>query len=292
MWRNAAGLESNTLELTLGADWFKKTDFSWNTNIVFSKTNQKITKLDVAPYLSGPDGLFYIKAGEKYGAIYGYDWVRSLEQMGKQLPGGGSITDYEVNSDGYVVPAGSQGTANEKPIKLKDANGDLAFVEIGNGNPDFTMGVSNTLSYKGFQLYALVDIKSGGDVYNRKSQWLTRDSRNGIMDMSGVPDGQKKTYDYYQGFYDVNSNNRYWVEDAGFIKLREVAIGYSFSGKSLSIFKGVVKGITARVIGSNLLTISDYSGYDPEVGSIRNPFDGTGTYPNYRNIAFSLSLDF
>ncbi len=291
-WRNAATLESNTIELTLGANWFKKKDFSWNTNLVFSKTKQKITELDVAPYLSGPDGLFYIKAGEKYGAIYGYDWVRTLDQMAKQLPAGKTIADYEVNSDGYVVPVSSQGTINEKPVKLLDENGNWAFVEIGDGNPDFMLGVSNTVSYKGFQLYALVDIKSGGDVYNRKSQWLTRDNRNGIEDMAGVADGQKKTLDYFQGFYDVNNNNKYWVEDAGFIKLREVALGYSFSTKSLSIFKGVVKGITARVIGRNLLTITDYSGYDPEVGSIRNPYDGTGTYPNFRNIAFSLSLDF
>ncbi|HLG39249.1 MAG TPA: SusC/RagA family TonB-linked outer membrane protein [Chitinophagaceae bacterium] len=291
-WRNAAELESNTLELTLGANWFKKRDFTWNTNIVFSKTNQKISRLDVAPYLSGPDGLFYIKEGEKYGAIYGYDWVRTLDQMAQQLPTGKTIADYEVNSDGYVVAAGSQGTINEKPIKLLDADKNLAFAPIGNGNPDFTMGISNTINFKGFQLYFLVDIKKGGDVYNRKSQWLTRDNRNGIEDMANVAAAQKKTLDYFQGFYDVNTNNKYWVEDAGYIKLREVALGYVLPKSALSVFKGVVKGITARIIGRNLLTITDYSGYDPEVGSIRNPFDGTDRYPNFRNLAFSLQLDF
>lgn len=291
-WRNAATLESNTIELTLGANWFAKKDLTWNTNIVFSKTNQEITELEVAPYLSGPDGLFYIKEGEKYGAIYGYDWVHTLDQMANQLPLGKTISDYEVNSDGYVVPVGTQGTIDEKPIKLLDENGNLAFVEIGDGNPDFIMGISNTLNWKGFTAYVLVDIKSGGDVYNRKSQWLTRDNRNGIEDMAGVPDGQKKTLDYFQGFYDVNTNNKYWVENAGYVKLREVALGYTFGGRQLNLFKGVVKGITARVIGRNLWTLTDYTGYDPEVGSIRNPFDGTGTYPNFRNIAFSLALDF
>jgi hypothetical protein len=292
VWRNAAELESNTLELTLGANWTKKKDFTWNTNIVFSKTNQKITKLDVAPYLSGPDGLFYIKEGEKYGAIYGYDWVRTLDQMAQQLPTGKTIADYEVNSDGYVVAAGSQGKITEKPIKLLDTDKNLAFKAIGNGNPDFTMGISNTINFKGFQLYFLVDIKKGGDVYNRKSQWLTRDNRNGIEDMANVAAAQKKTLDYFQGFYDVNTNNSYWVEDAGFIKLSEVSLGYVLPKSALSVFKGVVKGITTRIIGRNLLTITDYSGYDPEVGSIRNPFDGTDRYPNFRNLAFSLQLDF
>jgi hypothetical protein len=110
--------------------------------------------------------------------------------------------------------------------------------------------------------------------------------------MPNVAAAQKKTLDYYQGFYDVNTNNSYWVENAGYIKLREASIGYSFSTKNLNVFRGVVKGITARVIGRNLLTITNYSGYDPEVGSIRSPYDGTDTYPNFRNVAFSLSFDF
>jgi TonB-linked SusC/RagA family outer membrane protein len=291
-WQNAGTIESKTLELTLGANWLKKKDFTWNTNIVFSRITQKITELPIPPYQGGADGLFYIREGEVYGAIYGYDWVRTLAQMEKQLPTGKTIADYEVNSDGYVVPAKSQGTVSEKPVKLLDDKGNVAFVKIGNGNPDFNMGISNTIGYKGFQLYVLVDIKKGGDVYNRKSQWLTRDSRNGIMDMAGVDPSKKKTYDYFQAFYDVNTNNSYWVEDAGFIKFREVALGYTFPQKTLGVFKGIVKGASARIIGRNLLTITDYSGYDPEVGSIRNPYDGTGTYPNFRNLAFSLSLEF
>ena len=110
--------------------------------------------------------------------------------------------------------------------------------------------------------------------------------------MTGVAPEKRKVYDYYQAFYDVNTNNSYWVEDAGYMKLREVALGYTFQPSHLRFLNNTFKGITARVIGRNLLTITDYSGYDPEVGTIRNPFDGTGTYPNFRNFAFSLTLDF
>jgi hypothetical protein len=154
------------------------------------------------------------------------------------------------------------------------------------------MGISNNISYKNFTFYFLFDIKSGGDVYNRKSQWLTRDNRNGIMDMGGKAASEKKAYDYYQAFYDVNTNNSYWVEDASFVKLRELAIGYTVKGSALPGLSKVVKTMNARIIGRNLLTFTKYSGYDPEVGSIRSPFDDTGSYPNYRNVAFSLSFDF
>ena len=291
-FQNAGTVESKTLEITLGANWVKTKNFSWNTNVVFGQTKTVITELPVPSYQSGPDGLFFIKKGETYGAIYGYDWVRSLDQMSKQLPAGKSIADYEVNNEGYVIPKGTAGSLNEKPIKLTDANGALAFVKMGSGLPDFTMGISNNISYKNFTLYFLFDIKSGGDVYNRKSQWLTRDNRNGIMDMGGKAASEKKAYDYYQAFYDVNTNNSYWVEDASFVKLRELAIGYTVKGSALPGLSKVVKTMNARIIGRNLLTFTKYTGYDPEVGSIRSPFDDTGSYPNYRNVAFSLSFDF
>lgn len=291
-YQNAGTIEANTLELSLGANIARSKDFTWDTNIVFGQSNQTITELPIAPYQSGPDGLYFIKEGETYGSIYGYTWVTSLAQMENQLPSGKTIADYEVNSDGFVVTKGSQGTTTELPIRLKDETGADAFVKIGDGLPDFTMGISNTLKYKGAFLYFLFDIKSGGDVYNRKSQWLTRDTRNGIMDMSNVPADQKKTFDYFLQLYDVNSNNSYWVEDASFIKLRELSIGYKFEKNQLAKFGNTFQSITARVIGRNLLTFTEYSGYDPEVGSIRNPFDGTDAYPNYRNVAFSLSFDF
>lgn len=297
-YQNAGTVKSNTVEVTLGANWMQKKNFSWSTNIVFSRIRQKITSLPIQPYLyGGTDGgggqMFYIKQGETYGAMYGYAYVRTLAEMSQQLPAGKTISDYEVNSDGYVVPAGSQGTTSEQVIQLKNADGTLWYGKIGDGNPNFNMGVSNTLKYKGISLYFLVDVKNGGDIYNARSEWITRDNRNGIEDMYGVDASKKKTYDYFQSIYNVNQINKYWVENGSYIKLREVSIGYSFSSKLLSrTFKGVVKGITAKAIGRNLATITKYSGYDPEVGTIRTPYDGINHYPNFRNIAFSLSFDF
>jgi hypothetical protein len=112
------------------------------------------------------------------------------------------------------------------------------------------------------------------------------------MDVAGLPDAEKKTMTYYQTFYDVNTNNRYWVEDGTYIKLREVSLSYQFTPDNLSLLGDQMENITFSVLGRNLLTITDYSGYDPEAGSIRNPFDSTGQYPNFRNIAFSVKFDF
>lgn len=294
-WQNQGTVEGNTLELSLGANWLKKNDFNWSTNVVFAQTKQKITNLPIAPYQSGPDGLFFIKEGETYGAMYGYTFVNTLAQMSAQLPVGKTINDYEVNSDGYVVPAGSQGLQTEKAIKLKEDGATSAdtFVKIGDGLPKFNLGLSNILTYKGYSLYFLLDVKSGGDVYNKKAQSVALLNRLGIADMSNVAEANKKTYDYFQGFVDQGSNNTYWVEDASFVKLREVAIGYTIKDTQLpASFKNTIKSITAKIVGRNLLTFTNYSGYDPEVGSTRNPSDAAAVYPNYRNAAFSLTFEF
>lgn len=296
-YRNAGSVDSKTLEFSLGANWVNKKDFSWSSNIVFSRIRQKITDLPISPYVFGDtDGggqqMFYIKGNETYGSMYGHTWVKSLDQMSKQLPAGKTIGDYEINSAGYVIAKGTQGTIAEKAIKQLDDKGAILFGKIGDGNADFNMGFANTLNYKRATFYFLLDLKKGGDIYNAKGQWLTRDLRNPEMDMGGVAQADKKAYDYFLNFYDVNTPNSYWVEDGTYLKLREVALGYTFPLKSLNVFGGVVKSITAKVVGRNLLTFTGYSGYDPEVGTLRQPYDGTYKYPNFRNYAFSLSMDF
>jgi outer membrane receptor protein involved in Fe transport len=292
-YQNAGTLEGETLEFNLQANFIRTKDLVWDMGLTWSKSSQTITELDPPPFQSGPDGLFYIRKGETYGAIYGYTWATTLDQISSNLESyGGTIDDYAVNSDGFVIAAGTEGTTDEAPVKLKDEFGNDAFVKIGDGRPDWTAGISNTISYKGLSAYVLLDIKSGGDVYNRKSQWLTRDSRNGIMDQAGKADDAKKAMGYYQGFYNVNTNNSYWVEDGGYVKLREVSLSYQIKPENLNILGDGIESITLSAIGRNLLTFTDYSGYDPEVGSIRNPFDSTGAYPNFRNYALSVSFKF
>ena len=298
-WQNAGTVKSNTLEFTLAANWVKAKNFSWTTNLVFGRVRQKITELPIAPYstggLNGDQGdIFRIQQGETYGAIYGRKFVRTLDEMAQQLPTGKTIADYEVNSEGYVIAVGTQGTPNELPILKKDTDGSTWFGKIGDGNSDFNMGITNTFTWKSLLFYFLLDWKQGGDIYNGKEQRLAFNLVSKKQDMSGVPDAQKKAYDYWStGMYDANFTNAYWVEKGTYLKVREVALGYNIPSKYLGGFlKGTFKGVSAKVIGRNLLTLTNYSGYDPEVGSLRQPIDGIYANPIYRSFAFSLELKF
>ncbi|MGK6351290.1 SusC/RagA family TonB-linked outer membrane protein [Parapedobacter sp. DT-150] len=297
-WQNAGTIESRTLELSLAANWVRNPDFSWSSNIVFSKLlRQQITELPIADYWlsagSGDVNAFRVAAGETYGSIYGRKFVRTLDEMARQLPTGASISDYVVNSEGYVILDGTEGTSAERPI-LYTENGAPWLGKIGDGNANFNMGIANTIAYKGITLYVLIDWKSGGDVYNSNEQRLTFNNVSKLQDMAGVPEGQKKVAAYWgSGMYDANNPNAYWVEDAGYLKLREVAIGYNLPSKALTGFlNGAIKGVSLKAVGRNLFTITDYSGYDPEVGTVRQPVDGINANPIYRNVAFSLGLNF
>lgn len=296
-WRNAGTIETNTFEATFGARWYQKEDFSWRTNLTFTRNTQKVTDLPIPPYIYGStDGgaaaAFYVRSGEVYGAMYGYRFVETLDQMSNQLPAGASISDYEVNSHGYVVPFGSQGTSDERVIELLDDSGNKVFERIGDGNPDFFMGIANTLNYKGFGLYLLLDYKQGGSIYNGRRQWLTFSNANPDMDMSNVAPDQKKTVAYFQSLYNRNDPTAHWVEDGTYLKVRELALSYSVPRQYLNFANNTFKGATIALIGRNLFTFTNYTGYDPEVGSIRQPYEATMRYPNFRSISASLSLDF
>jgi len=216
--------------------------------------------------------------------------------MALQLTEGETIDMYEINSDGYVVPAGSQGTIYETPQIEKNEKGANKLVKIGDANSDFNLKFSTNVSYKGFSFYMLWDWKQGGDIYNKTAQWLTRDNRSAIMDQYGKEEYEKKTTTYYKTFYATNEMADYWVEDGTYVKLREVSLYYNLDKKYLDKL-GFIKGVKIGFIGRNLLTFTDYSGYDPEVqtrtasGSQYFAYDFMG-YPNFRSYSGSLEIKF
>jgi len=274
-WINGGTIEFNTLEMSLGVDILRDGDFKWNSSVVFDTSSNELTKLNVSPRTIGPNSdtstnyagqIFRIEEGVEHGTMWGYSFVRNLDQMANQLPSGASIEDYAVNRDGVVVARNTIGTVNEQPISLVDENGDKVIGEIGNANADFKLGFRNDFSYKNFGLYFLFDWKQGGDIYNRNGQWLTRDYRHEMLDQTGYAASEKKTVDYYQGLYATNEDNEFWVEDGTYVKLRELSIFYTFQKEQLSkVANGFFDSIKIGLTGTNLLTFTDYSGWDPEV---------------------------
>ena len=156
--------------------------------------------------------------------------------------------------------------------------------------------MTSNMSFGDFDLYMLWDWKQGGDIYNRNRQWNTISERSDLVDQAGKPDGLKKTRKYYGSLYDVNQSNDFWVEDGSFLKLRELAVTWDFSDQVTSAIPGL-SSAKLSLIGRNILTISDYTGWDPEVTNYSSDTQqyfavDYGVYPTQSTYSLSLKLNF
>lgn len=295
-WQNVGDLEADTYELAINANIINNTDFQWSLGANFAKSTNNITKLNAPEQQVGPDALFLLRENTEFGSMWGRVFVQDLETMESQLPTGASIADYSVNSDGYVVETATIGTQDEAAIIKVDENGTPVFEQIGNQNPDFRVGLTSNLSYKNFSLYMLWDWKQGGDIYNRNRQWLTISERTDIVDQAGKPENEKKTIKYYGSLYDVNQNNGYWVENGTFVKLRELSLSYNFPQKTLDKL-GFLNQLKLSLIGRNLLTFTEYNGWDPEVQNYSSDTQqyfsvDYGVYPTQTTYSFAVQVKF
>jgi len=288
-WVNDGTVTSESYEAMLQAKIIKKKDLKWKVNLTFNKVNSRISHLGVPEFSTGPRGAFRIAGDEEYGNMYGWDFVRTLDQMQAQLPAGDNIDEYVVNKDGVVVKKIDVGTVNEHAFHVLDDEGNNKIVNIGNVTPDFNLSVTNSVHYKGFTFYMLWKWKQGGDIYNATAQYLVRDLRHPMMDQIHTKPEDKKTVNYYQSLYDADALNGFWVEDGTYLKLGEASISYNLKFKKDSKIAKYVKRMKIGLSGTNLLTFSNYSGYDPEAGYSGYTFDNYG-YPNFRK--YTLSVEF
>jgi TonB-linked SusC/RagA family outer membrane protein len=258
-YQNAGTLETKAYEGTLGIDIIKDdADMSWNVNTVFSKYRSTVTEFNRPDLQVGPNSAFLLKEGEDYGSFYGEKFMTSLTQLSPDV----NFSEYSINSRGYVVNA--DGAAQV----LVDADGNPVIDKIGNTTPDFNMSFNTTFTYKNFSFYALVDWNQGGDIYNATTQYQYRDLTSPDFDNSA---SQNLTTDFFASLYNVNNTSAAFVEDGSFVKLREVNLSYSIPSDALK--NTFIKSARLSVIGRNLLTITDYTGADPEVADITQSGD-------------------
>jgi len=302
-WENAATINTSSLEFSLAYKLIKKKDVKVSFQLNFDKIKQQVTELKAAPYYTGPSSAYYIAADEPFGVLYGYKWLTSLEEMSNQLPEGKTINDYQINSDGYVILKGTEGSRKIEPPAVNAHEGESSIlldnnndgipdkVLIGDGNPDFHLGFSSKITYKELSLYFLLDWKQGGDVYNYTKQGLYMENRALEVDQFNKPDAQKKYTGYYNNFYHKGDISDKFIEDGSYLKLRDVSLFYNLKLSKIKFIKSVKIGVIAH----NAYTFTKYSGYDPEVaysGDLTTfAFDWNG-YPNYRTISASLQIKF
>jgi TonB-linked SusC/RagA family outer membrane protein len=309
-WQNAGTIEGKHYEATLEASLIQTPTTSWNVTVVADRSRSEITEFNRGCYRT--DDAFYYCKGVKFGTMYGYKFLTSPSELPANHAN--SQSAFQVNDDGNLVPVGNGNSYTDGlakslwgtnviidgvtygwglPLLRRDAGGNPELVEIGDGNPDFNMGVSSSLTWKGINLYALIDGKFGGDVYNNTRQWAYRESTHADYDQSGKPDELKKPVTYYQRLYNTNATVSWFVDKGAYIKFRELSLQYTLRRNQLQSFLGGLglERVSIGLIGRNLFTITDYFGFDPEVGSFEQPYDGF-SYPHFRTYTLKFDVEF
>ncbi|WP_419163246.1 SusC/RagA family TonB-linked outer membrane protein [Candidatus Palauibacter sp.] len=337
-WQNAGAIAAETYEVSLRYAAIDTQDMGLQFRVNWDRTRQEITRLDV-PDFTQAGTFFVSEGrplGEMWGEVLATSCAQ-LAPIG--ISASECSSNFQVNDDGLLVPTGgaaftdgfSQGlwgttvsvnTADgaedykwglptyvkdyspacvaKNPSNYMDKCRLQEFLPFGNTTPDFNLSFATNFRYKGLSLNGLLESSIGHSIYNNTAQWALRELRGEDVDQTGKPLELNKPTAYASVIYNVGSDDSWFREDGDWIKLRELSLGYTLpQGAMEALFGQVFDRITFNVIGRNLITITDYRGYDPEVGRSRgslqnqaiNRVDSFG-YPNFRTFTFSAELVF
>ena len=289
---NAGNIQNKGLEIEIGG-YPIQGDFTWQMSGNISVNRNEITDLgevdeQFANRLGAGNGLavfpFIQRVGVPIGAIYGY------------VEDGIFQNDEEVQAFIDAQPDAEIGQ-----IKYQDTNNDGVVNDndrtlIGDVNPDFIWGFSNSFAYKGFDFSFLLQGVVGADIINTLNiRFHNLDGRSNIplSVYESAWTGEGSTDDFRQINLN-NGNSRFsdrFVEDGSYLRLKNLQFGYTVDAKNINWLSSARLYINAI----NLWTKTDYSGYDPEVSAFSSAaMKGVdlGNYPQARTIMFGCNLVF
>ena len=323
---NAGETENKGIDLTINSTNIMTKDFTWNTAVTLSHNKNSVKKLtgeDVQLWEASfgyNQNTHIIGVNQPLGQMYGYV-TDGLYQV--------SDFDYDEATKTYTLKDGVPYSGKKTDVKpgmwkFKNVDGseDNKITEndktvIGNAYPKFYGGINNTFTYKDFDLSIFLTYSFGNDVFNATKLTNTKTAlqNKNVLDIANssnrwvvvnkkgelITDPQEMA-DINKGktvaaVYDNEIGDTYihsWaVEDGSYLKLSNITLGYTFPRKMLS--KIGISKLRLYATGSNLLTWTKYSGFDPEVstmGSGLTPGVDFGAYPKSRSFVFGINLAF
>ncbi|MEP6682331.1 MAG: TonB-dependent receptor [Parafilimonas sp.] len=297
---NAGKMTNTGIDVGITSHNIQGRNFTWNTSVVFSEYKNTLNEL-YAPGITiigksiafSPQTLTQSIAGQPVGSFYGFvtdGLYRSQEELAKGPDQG--------------LPVGQQGLWLGD-VRYKDLNGDGKITAadetyIGNPNPKFTYGLSNSFSYKGFDLSIFLQGVYGNDIFNysrreTESEFsVYQNQLSTVMNRytSQNTNGSLPRYNQYSQNNLIISDR--YIEDGSYLRIQNLALGYNFPVKWINHLK--MTSCRIYISGQNLYTFTKYSGYDPELGAYNNSVIlqniDYGHYPNPRSLTVGANIVF
>lgn len=287
---NNGSVQNRGVELFVKYHVFDTRDFSWTTTFNMAHNRNKVLSLDTDTYYRvRPHGSYdyivysVLQKGQSLSSIYGYVWDgiiqegETYEPQPKSKPG-----------DPKFVDVDKSGTIDENDR-----------VVLGKGEPDFTFGWGNNFTYKNFDFSFFFDASLGNSLLNLtkivledndrlascSDRWTRKNPSNSMIGGTWKKDG---------GLQYGNFVNSHYVEDASFIRLSNIELGYNLNTKALKL--NFIKNLRVFVGGQRLFTITKFSGFDPEVSANGSSAVTQGlafnSYPAYRQFNAGVKVTF
>lgn len=272
--RNEGEMTNKGFEFAITSHQFEG-EFSWSTSFNMSFNKNKLDKLALQKvYYAGSINDYVNESpvrnepGRPLGGFYGYisDGVD---------PETGELMYRDVNGDGRL------------------SSSDRTY--IGDPNPDFTYGMTNNLSWKGFNLNIFIQGSYGNDILN-VGRMETEGMYNGMNQSTRVLNRWRipgQITDVPKAGFDMKTST-YFIEDGSYLRLKDISLSYDITGKWMK--KAGITKLQPYFTATNLLTWTSYKGYDPEVNQYGN--SGTvqgidyGTYPQSKSFIFGVNVEF
>ncbi|SDW39885.1 TonB-linked outer membrane protein, SusC/RagA family [Lutibacter oricola] len=287
MWVNDGEIENQGIELTINGTIFKNEDWSFGGSLMFSKNKNEVVSLgnELSSGLT-TDALTGIKYEFSGSTVEAFRAIPNILAVGQPINVFyGYRVDGIVQSEAEGLAAGLTGDlAQPGEFKYVDLNEDGVIDEddrsiIGDPNPDFIASLNLQASYKNFDISMFFNGSFGQDIFNTKSF-----GEAGNMPLRWTQDNPTNSYPSLRDGR-TNYMSDWYIEEGSFVRLQNLSIGYNLNDIDLPWLK---RG-RIFVNGTNLFTITDFKGYDPEIGT-----DGIywGGYPKLRNWTLGVEFTF
>ncbi len=291
---NVANTRNTGIEITLGVNPVRTKDWNWNILFNFNKMYSKILAL--------PGSLTEYYLGDTQ--IFGSAGVGSTAIRGSLHLGGPTTTlsgwHYARNNAGQILINPSTGLPNIL----------TTWIPLGDRNPNFTLGTTNTISYKNWSLSFLWDLKVGGAIYNGTDAYLTQTGRskrtadrlktrivNGVL-QDGFENTAHPTRNnipitpyYQQAYYTAMPDEEFIQRNVNWFRLRDLTLNYTFRQELVKKLK-VVKRLSAFLTANDLLLFTNYYGADPAANGVTASNQGIGGFGiDYGNLPSPISVN-
>lgn len=277
MLKNVGNVTNKGIEFAVIGNIIEQKDIEWNLSANIAKNVNEVTDIGNLDYFLS--GNTIVKKGESLGSFYGVVFDGIVQE----------------SDDLSKIPAPSWKT-NVEPgdVKYVDQNGDNEITQdedrviLGSVQPDFTYGFSTTLRYRSFSLFAAFQGSKGNQVYNSLRQDLESPSTsyNVLASLRDrwTSENPSNTIPKASVTSSTWLDSRY-IEDASFLRLKNITLSYILP---IKIEKAAQTKFKIFVTGQNLLTFTNYTGYDPEISSGID----SGAYPTAKTISLGINISY